>query len=61
MILYEVADLNRPSAEPFAVLRVDTDLVVDGGVEATVESLHWSRTSAELAAEELRREYAASA
>lgn len=50
-VFYEVGELNDPAAEPFVVLRVDTNKRVGSGVEAVVQSLHWSREEAELAAE----------
>jgi hypothetical protein len=46
-IWYAVADLTNPTAEPFAVMRVDTSVRRDGGVEGTVESLHWVCEEAE--------------
>ena len=46
-IWYAVADLKNPAAEPFAVLSVDTSIKREGGVEATVVSIHWQREEAE--------------
>jgi hypothetical protein len=51
-IWYVVADLTDPAAEPFAVLRVDTTIRREGGVEGTVVSLHWQREEAERIAHE---------
>lgn len=48
-VWYLVADLNNPTAEPFAVLRADIAERADsGGCEATVVSLHWTKPEAEL-------------
>jgi hypothetical protein len=46
-VWYVVADLRTPAAEPFAVLRVDTSIKREGGVEGTVVSVHWRREEAE--------------
>lgn len=46
-VWYVLADLNKPVAEPFAVMSVDTSLKREGGVEGTVVSLHWLREEAE--------------
>lgn len=48
-----VADLNNPTAEPFMVLRVDTSVRRESGVEGTVVSFHWMREEAERAAHDL--------
>lgn len=42
-----VADLTNPAEEPFAVVRVDTSVKREGGVEGTVMSVHWQREEAE--------------
>jgi len=52
-IWYQVVTLNRPAAEPFVVVRVDVSVRREGGVEGTVESLHWARDEAEARAQEL--------
>ncbi|GGD58661.1 hypothetical protein [Croceicoccus mobilis] len=44
-----VADLDKPTAEPFMVLSVDPTKRVDGGCKAIVMSLHWTREEAEAA------------
>jgi hypothetical protein len=46
-IWHLVADLREPDSEPFAVMRVDTSVCREGGVEGTVISLHWTREEAE--------------
>ena len=53
-IWFVVADLTAPSGEPFAVLKVDTAKPSNNGVEATVESLHWSREVAAQVAAQLQ-------
>ncbi len=55
-IWHVVADLTNPSAEPFMVMRVDTSIRREGGVEGTVMSLHWRRDEAESRARELDEE-----
>ena len=52
-IHFAVADLDPPCREPFAVLKIDTDCRIGGGVKATVVSLHWERDEAGLYAEKL--------
>jgi hypothetical protein len=52
-VWYVVADLTRPTAEPYAVMSVDTAVQCDGGVEGAVVSLHWQRDHAERVAHEL--------
>ena len=42
-----VVELRNPSPEPFAVLRVDTTKMRDGGIEGTVISLHMMKEEAE--------------
>jgi hypothetical protein len=44
---YVLSDLRNPSPEPFAVLSVDTTDKKDGGLVATVVSLHMIREEAE--------------
>lgn len=46
-IWHVVADVTIPSPEPFMVLRVDTSIKCDNGVEGTVISLHSIREEAE--------------
>lgn len=46
-VWYVVADLTRPCDEPFAVLRVDTSVRSESGVEGEVISLHRHRDDAE--------------
>lgn len=48
-IWHVVADLKNPSPELFAVLRVDTTIQREGGVEGTVVSLHMTKEEAEKA------------
>jgi len=48
-VWHVVADLNNPPAEPFMVLRVDTSVRREIGVEGSVVSLHWTREEAERA------------
>ena len=55
MIRYVVGDLTEPTAQPFVVLKVDTSIRREGGVEATVVSLHWRREEAELVCKQLER------
>jgi hypothetical protein len=55
-IFYEVAELNKPSAEPFLVMRVDVTRRKGDGVEGTVQSLHWTRDAADARAKELTEE-----
>lgn len=45
-----VATLDNPAAEPFAVILVDPDVRIDGGVKATVVSVHWTEDEANKAA-----------
>lgn len=47
-----VADLTKPAAEPFAVVKVDTSIRREGGVEGEIVSLHWDRAEAERIAHE---------
>jgi len=47
VIWYAVVNLINPAAEPFAVISVDTSVRREGGLEATVVSLHWQREEAE--------------
>lgn len=46
-VWYCVMDFRNPSAEPHAVLSVDTARREEGGVVGTVVSLHWQREEAE--------------
>ena len=52
-VFYEIATINNPIAEPFAVMRIDTEKVVGDehgtGVEGVVVSTHWTREEAEAA------------
>lgn len=50
-IFYEVATLDNPSEQPFALVRVDTDRPKETGVEGVVMSLHWTKDDAAEAAE----------
>ena len=51
-VFYEVATLNDPIVNPpFAVVRIDTDKRVEGGVEGIVVSLHHTREEAQAAAD----------
>ena len=52
-VWYVVCDITQPAAEPFIVMRVDTSIRRDGGVEGTVVSLHWRREDAERIVHEL--------
>lgn len=56
-VYFAVATLNEPTAEPYAVLRIDTDKRAGNGCEAVVDSLHWSRDVAEAIAEQLNRTF----
>jgi hypothetical protein len=53
-VFFEVAELDNPSAEPFAVIRVDTSKRVGTGVEGVVVSTHPSREDADHACENMR-------
>lgn len=55
-IFYEVADLNQPAPEPFAVIRIDVAKRNGNGVEGTIQSLHWTREEASARAKELTEE-----
>ena len=57
-IFYEVADLIKPAAEPFMVVRIDVAIRKGAGCEGTVMSLHWQRNEAEARARELSEEEA---
>lgn len=57
-VFFAVADLTEPVAEPYAVLRIDTDKRIGSGVQARIESLHWSRDVAQQISDDLN-EYAA--
>ena len=46
-IWYVVGDLTSPMGRPFAVLKVDTSIRRENGVEGTVISLHSQREEAE--------------
>lgn len=46
-VWYVLAELRNPSPEPFAVMSADTKRVRDGGIVATVVSLHMIREEAE--------------
>ena len=48
-IFYEIATIDRPAREPFALMRIDTDKRVENGVEGIVVSTHWTRDEAEAA------------
>lgn len=50
-IFYEVATLDRPANQPFAVMRIDTDKRIGTGCEAIAVSLHWTKDEAKAAAE----------
>lgn len=54
-VFFEVAALINPAdgQKPFAVVEADTKVHQDGGVPATVISLHWTREEADLAADRL--------
>ena len=54
-IWYQVADVHNPSAEPYMVLRIDTSIRREGGVQEEVISLHWTRDEAEARATTLSR------
>lgn len=51
-VWYVVGDATNPAAEPFILMRVDTSIKRDGGVEGTVVSVHWQREEAERIAHE---------
>lgn len=53
MIWHGVFDLNEPSPEPFAVIRVDTDRRSESGVEGVVISLHHEKAEAQRIADGL--------
>jgi len=55
MIRFAVATLDHPAAEPFAVVRIDTNQRIGDGCAATVVSLHWSQYVAEQIADGLNR------
>jgi hypothetical protein len=55
-IFYEVAELNTPSAEPFVVLRIDTNRRKETGVEGIVMSLHRDKEEAKARAKEMTEE-----
>ena len=46
-VWYVLMELTKPSPEPFAVASVDVTEKRDGGVKATVVSLHMMREEAE--------------
>lgn len=46
-IFYEVGTLKNPAAEPFVVVRIDIRVPVEAGLEAIVQSTHWTREEAE--------------
>lgn len=50
-MFFEVATLDNPEAEPFAVIRIDLKNPVGGGFESVVKSLHWTRIAAQVAAD----------
>jgi hypothetical protein len=54
MLIYVVSKLAAPQPEEYAVMMIDTSVLVDGGVAAKVESLHSTKVEAEAAAELLR-------
>lgn len=56
-VWFFVGDLLNPAAEPFAILRVDVSKRVGDGVEAIVDSLHWSREVAEQIAADLNSKF----
>jgi len=58
-IYFAVAELSNPRAEPYAVMRIDPGKRIGRGVEARVESLHWSRYVAEQIAAQLNADPAA--
>ena len=53
-IFYEVIDLVDPAAEPFCVVRIDTEKKAGNGVEGVVQSLHWNRAEAVMAAAQMQ-------
>lgn len=55
-IWHLVADVTQPNPEPFCVIRVDTSVRRDSGVEGTIVSLHPTREEAEERAVELDEE-----
>lgn len=50
-VFYEVATLNNPASEPFALIRIDTDKPMGEGVEGVVVSQHWTKDEAKAAAD----------
>lgn len=46
-IWYVVAEIHNPEPYPFMVLRIDTDIKREGGVEGTVISMHSFRSEAQ--------------
>ncbi len=48
-IFYEVATLDNPADEPFALIRIDTDKRVGAGCEGIVVSQHWTKDEAKAA------------
>ena len=48
-IFYEVATLDDPADEPFALIRIDTDKRVGAGCEGVVVSHHWTKEEAKAA------------
>jgi hypothetical protein len=52
-IFYEVAELTEPTAEPFMVVRINVEERKEGGVEGTIQSLHWTREQAQQSADAL--------
>ena len=55
-IFYEVAKLNKPSPEPFIVMRIDVTKRSGTGMEGVVQSLHRSQEEADARAKELTDE-----
>ena len=53
MIWHGVFDLDNPSPEPFAVIRVDTDKRSGSGVEGVIVSLHHEKVEAQRIADGL--------
>lgn len=52
-VYFLVGDVIKPAPEPFMVLRVDTAVRRENGVEGTVQSLHITREEADAEAERL--------
>lgn len=46
-VWYVIAELHNPEPKPFAIIRVDTAIKRESGVEGTVISLHSFREEAQ--------------